>query len=213
MSKLHIFDMDGTLLRGSACLLISEHLGVIDKVNEIEELWSQGLVGHAEFYELCLPMWRELSDAVIEDAFSSSDWIEGIEDVFGDINDRGEHSAVITLSPKFFVERLERWGAHLTFGAIVEPNQPLRHVDVVTPEAKPVIAQKLCSERGLALSDCVAYGDSSSDVPLFELLDFSVAMNASPRIDELAAAKYVGWDLRDAYSLARNLLDSSGVSL
>ena len=58
MSRLHIFDMDGTLLRGSACLELSRHMGQIDAVDEIEAKWSVGKVGHVEFYELCLPCGR-----------------------------------------------------------------------------------------------------------------------------------------------------------
>ena len=42
MSKLHIFDMDGTLLTGSACLDISRHLGQIAAVDEIEARWTVG---------------------------------------------------------------------------------------------------------------------------------------------------------------------------
>jgi phosphoserine phosphatase len=53
----------------------------------------------------------------------------------------------------------------------------------------------------------VAYGDSSSDVPLFQLLPHTVAVNATPALREIAAASYEGNDLRGAYALGRSLLD------
>ena len=98
MSKLHIFDMDGTLLRGSACLDISRYMGQIEAVDAIEARWAAGGVGHVEFYELCLPLWAGLTDADVETVFANAGWLDGVADVFADIAARDEHSAVISLS-------------------------------------------------------------------------------------------------------------------
>ena len=89
--------------------------------------------------------------------------INGVTEVFEDICKRGETIVVITLSPNFFAEKIKRWGAHHTFGAIVEPGVPPRPELVLTPESKPEIIKKLVMEMGISLDDCVAYGDSSSD--------------------------------------------------
>jgi phosphoserine phosphatase len=55
----------------------------------------------------------------------------------------------------------------------------------------------------------VAYGDSSSDIPLFRLLPRTVAVNGVPSLREIAAAAYEGNDLWGAYILGRLLLDQS----
>ena len=64
MSKLHIFDMDGTLLRGSACLELARHLGQFEAVSSIEDRWVRGEVSHLAFWEECLPLWEGLDDAI-----------------------------------------------------------------------------------------------------------------------------------------------------
>jgi len=207
MSKLHVFDMDGTLIRGSACLAISDHVGELETVLLLEERWAKCEIGHVEYYELCLPLWKGLTEEILEKCFQSSAWISGIAEVFDDICQRGETIAVITLSPNFFVKKIKRWGAHHTFGAIVEPGVPPKPELVLTPESKPEIIKQLVTEMGISLDDCVAYGDSSSDEPLFKFLTHSVAINASESLRAISRKEYDGWDLREAYELSRQLLD------
>lgn len=207
MTKLHIFDMDGTLLAGSACLELSRRAGHIDAVEEMEERWGRGELGHVEFYELLLPLWAELGEDDIEEVFAGSAWLEGIEEVWRDIEARGEHSVVITMSPQFFAEKLLGLGLHEAFGAEVLAGGEVVPEHVLTPEMKVYIATEVLERLGLGSEDTVAYGDSSSDVPLFEILDNTVAVNGSASLAEHAALAYRGNDLREAYRLGRLLLD------
>jgi len=207
MTKLHIFDMDGTLLAGSACLELSRRAGHIDAVEEMEERWGRGELGHVEFYELLLPLWAELGEDDIEEVFAGSAWLEGIEEVWRDIEDRGERSVVITMSPQFFAEKLLGLGLHEAFGAEVLAGGEVVPEQVLTPEMKVYIATEVLERLGLGSEDTVAYGDSSSDVPLFEILDNTVSVNGSDSLAEHAALAYRGNDLREAYRLGRLLLD------
>jgi HAD superfamily phosphoserine phosphatase-like hydrolase len=207
MTKLHIFDMDGTLLAGSACLELSRRAGHIDAVEEMEERWGRGELGHVEFYELLLPLWAELGEEDIEEVFAGSAWLEGIEEVWRDIEARGERSVVITMSPQFFAEKLLGLGLHEAFGAEVLAGGEVVPERVLTPEMKVYIATEVLERLGLGSEDTVAYGDSSSDVPLFEILDNTVSVNGSESLAEHAALAYRGNDLREAYRLGRLLLD------
>ncbi|MFN8163666.1 MAG: HAD-IB family phosphatase [Solirubrobacterales bacterium] len=209
MSKLHIFDMDGTLLPGSASLELSRHMGQLEAVEAIEERWSRGEVGHVEYYEISLPLWTGLSDEDVEEVFRAIAWVDRIPEVWADIARRGERSAVISLSPQFFAERLLRWGLHSAHGAEVEagvfPDPSL----VLTPDSKVEIAEELMQRYGVGASDCVAYGDSVSDVPLFDLLSNTVAVNGTEALRRAAAASYEGADLWAAYEMGRDLLARS----
>lgn len=207
MTKLHIFDMDGTILEGSACVHLSEHLGRLEEIRVIEEAWGRGEVGHVEFYELCLPLWSVLDEQAIKEVFHKSPWRRNIAKVFRDIAGRGEFSAVVTLSPQFFVQYLRDWGATSTYGAGVYVDRPLDPAMVTTPEKKVEIAKALMKAHGVGPSDCVAYGDSSSDIPLFTVLTKTVAVNGSDRLRSLAAASYEGDDVWDAYQMGRELID------
>jgi phosphoserine phosphatase len=212
MTKLHIFDMDGTLLAGSACLELSRRAGYIEDVEEMEERWGRGEIGHVEFYELLLPLWAKLGEEEIDEVFAGVAWLDGIEEVWRDIDARGERSAVITLSPQFFADKLLDLGLHEAYGAEVLTGGEVVPEHVLTPESKVYIATEVLERLGLGSDDTVAYGDSSSDVPLFEILDNTVSVNGSEGLAARAAATYRGNDLREAYALGRELLDQRAMA-
>jgi phosphoserine phosphatase len=211
MTKLHVFDMDGTLLAGSACLEISKHVGAIDAVNDIELRWGRGEVGHVEFYDLCIPLWTGLKPSDIDEVFRVTPWIDGIASVFADISKRGEHSAVVSLSPQFFVDRLLDWGLSTAHGARVQAGEEVDAALVLTPDSKVSILADLMQEYGVEDQDCVAYGDSSSDLPLFAYLSNTVSVNGTQPLRKVAARHYEGTDLWEAYQLGRSLIDGNRI--
>jgi phosphoserine phosphatase len=135
--------------------------------------------------------------------FAKSPWQKNIPKVFDDIAVRGERSAVITLSPLFFAKRLLRWGVTTAHGAEVNGGEVLNPHLVLTPDSKVQIVRGLLRDYGLSTSDCIAYGDSASDVPLFEMLPHTVAINGSEAIRKLAIACYDGDDIWEGYLVGR----------
>ena len=209
MTCLHVFDMDGTLLKGSACLEISRTVGVLAETMAIEEIWSKGGISDNEFWVRCLPLWKDITDEQIAHTFTESPWLEGVQSVFADIRSRDETSVVISQSPLFFVKRLQRWGANFTYGALVTPGNSAGAEQLLTSKDKLNIVNKLLSELGLSYNDCIAYGDSMSDIDLFRSLSNTVAVNARQAIRELAQVSYEGSSMWDGYNLGRSLLDNS----
>jgi phosphoserine phosphatase len=101
----------------------------------------------------------------------------------------------------------QRWGAGAVFGARVEPGRRCEEDLLLTVQHKVDITAVLLADLGLTKDECVAYGDSTSDVLLFEWLPHTVAVNAKPVVRDIAAAVYDGPDLRNAYATGRALLD------
>jgi phosphoserine phosphatase len=102
------------------------------------------------------------------------------------------------------VERLTGWGAHAAHGSrfpAVPFKEPADPAGLLSAAAKVAIADRLCAESGLTRDDCVAYGDSLSDMDLFRVVPLSVVVNADSRLSGLATHSYVGRDLWDAYEL------------
>jgi HAD superfamily phosphoserine phosphatase-like hydrolase len=60
-----------------------------------------------------------------------------------------------------------------------------------TGEARAQILGDYCEAEGLDLAECVAYADSSSDLPLFEAVGFPVAVNPETRLAAIARKR--GW--------------------
>ncbi|GAB3004298.1 HAD-IB family phosphatase [Amycolatopsis acidiphila] len=212
MTRLHIFDMDGTLLRGAASVELSRHLGVFEPADRIERAWLAGEISDIGFWDAMLPLWADVPESEIDAAFVAAAWIEGVPEVFEDIVRRGEHIAVISQSPHFFVRRLQGWGAHHTFGSQVLPGRPTTQDLLLTLQDKVDIALRLLDELRLTETECVAYGDSTSDTLLFDRLTHTVGVNCNANLRERAAVCYDGDDLREAYALGRSLMDTRASS-
>ncbi|MFI8963233.1 HAD family hydrolase [Streptomyces sp. NPDC053493] len=205
--RLHLFDLDGTLIRGSAAAVeISRQLGVSREIEELEqEFLLRGLTPD-EFAVRAHALWGALTPDQVTAAFEGAPWLAGIRDVWAEIREDGGHCAVISLSPDFFVERLLEWGADAAHGSrwpAVPFTEPIHRPGILNASAKVRIAGELCARFGVEPADCVAYGDSMSDAELFAIVPETVAVNADHHLVDLARHRYVGTDLREAYALVR----------
>ncbi|MEU6893203.1 HAD family phosphatase [Streptomyces sp. NPDC046557] len=205
MTRLHLFDLDGTLMYGSAAPVeISRQLGVSQEITELERAFAAREIDPHEFSLAAHALWSDLTVAHVRAAFDGAPWLEGIREVWQEIRERGDLCAVISLSPSFFVELLLEWGADAAHGSVypaVPFTGPLDVTGILTPEGKVDVADRLCARFGVSRDDCVAYGDSLTDSVLFEAVPTSVAVNARPYLAERATHVYRGRDLREAYQL------------
>ncbi|KUL61351.1 HAD family hydrolase [Streptomyces sp. NRRL S-1521] len=208
MARLHLFDLDGTLLHGTAApVLISRQLGLDTEIAALEREFVAGRIDSPEYAVRVHALWAELTDAQVTAAFEGAPWLCGIRETWAEIREGGDYCAVVSLSPSFFVERLTGWGAHAAHGSrfpAVPFTEPVEPTGILNAAAKVEIANRLCAEFGVSVDDCVAYGDSLSDLDLFAAVPVSVAVNADPRLVSLATHSYVGRDLREAYDLVRH---------
>jgi len=203
---LHVFDMDGTLLRSTATIELARQMRRLDIGEEIERLWGEGNITDTDFWTNLLGICQDATTADFHAAFHNAPWMEGIAETFADIRSRGETVIVISQSPTFFVRMLQVWGAHETYGSAVEPGAPLSDTATLMPEAKVAITEAALAARGLGPNDCVIYGDSSSDMGLFTSFSRTVGVNPTPTLGALAATHYLGTDIREAYALGRGLI-------
>ncbi|MFB7375559.1 HAD family hydrolase [Streptomyces sp. NPDC056222] len=206
--RLHLFDLDGTLIRGSAAAVeISRQLGLTEEIAALE----QGFLLHGltpdEFAVQARELWSALTLEQVTAAFEGAPWLAGIREVWADIRAQGGRCAVISLSPDFFVERLLDWGVDSAHGSQWPPvpfTAPVHRPGILNATAKVSIARRLCAEYGIGIEDCVAYGDSMSDAKLFAVVPVTVAVNADRHLAGLSRHAYEGGDLREAYELVRN---------
>ncbi|MGZ4176029.1 MAG: HAD family hydrolase [Solirubrobacteraceae bacterium] len=212
MSALHVFDMDGTLLRGtSASIEISRRIGRLEPLADLERGFAAEEITAADFALEMRVLWADLTAELVAEVVADAPWIDGIEDVCCDIAARGERSMLITMSPNFFAEHLGARGIDVVRASRFPPLPFAAGVDpdgILNPADKVRLAEEERAALGLPRSACVAYGDSMSDIPLFAVLENTVAVNADAALEQAARVAYRGEDLREAYARGRKLRDS-----
>lgn len=205
MTRLHVFDMDGTLLRSTtASLEIARHARCVPELQQLEAAFQDGRLDTRGFAAGVGRLWQGLSGDLVARAFAGAPWIAGIAEVFADIRRRGQHSVVVTMSPDFFADLLLETGVDAVVASRFPPLPLTAEPDpagILTPADKVGIMDRARKTFGLERADCVAYGDSGSDIPLFRELTDTVAVNAGAAVRELARHRYDGDDLRGAYRL------------
>ena len=212
VTALHVFDMDGTLLRSTtANLQISRRLGRVEAMQDLENRFAAGMMDEPAFADELHSLWHDLTPEVVDAAANGAPWIAGIDEVCADIAARGETSMLVTMSPEFFARHLHRRGVDIVRGSVYPPlpfRGPPDHDGLLRPIDKVYLTEAERRRRGVAPTACVAYGDSASDGPLFDALDHTVSVNGDARIEATARITYRGEDLREAYAHGRALLDA-----
>ncbi|MFT4126004.1 MAG: haloacid dehalogenase-like hydrolase [Gordonia sp. (in: high G+C Gram-positive bacteria)] len=136
----------------------------------------------------------------------ASPWIGNLREVFADIAARGETAIVVSMSPLFFVERLVRWGVRHVYASRNPIGEPFDASHVLADVDKIDIVERYATAGSFDRARVVAYGDSYTDVPLFGSGIASVSVNGTEAVEALAAQRYRGENLWEAYTLGRGLV-------
>jgi phosphoserine phosphatase len=208
--RAHVFDMDGTLLHGTtAPMLLAAALGQPDALDALEKRFSFGTATAVQFAREMHEMWGVVAPEVAQQAFAAAPLLANVREVLADIRRRDERACLITMSPDYFAEQFLDFGFDAVFASRFprSTDDPLDESGILTPEDKPRLAEEFCAEHGLSLKDAIAYGDSMSDVFLFEEVGVRVAVNADHHLAGRSDIAVEGTDLLLAYRAARELCD------
>jgi phosphoserine phosphatase len=200
---LYVFDMDGTLLPDTtASLELARATGTEAELASLEREFAAGALSTRSFATAIHQLWGELSPALVSSAFQRTRKLANIAAALRAISLQGSHSCLITLSPSFYADHFKGLGFDYVYASVFPSGgAPLDLHRILTPQHKPALVRRLCEEHGYALEDVVAFGDSSSDLPLFQALRHTVAVNANAALSAVASRHYRGHDLLEALRL------------
>lgn len=184
--RLVVCDMDGTLVRDTTALAhLTAWIGHGPAIDDLESKLLRGEVSDREVAEAYARFYRGIA---VTDAATAMASIASIDDIATGVEmlrERSVDSLIATVSWGFAARGLAtQWGFSTACGADLEVDQ-LSGVftgDVAghfAPADKVTFVADYCARAGFAMDQVVAIGDSRSDLPLFEAVGFSVALNAT----------------------------------
>ncbi|GLF95874.1 HAD family hydrolase [Streptomyces yaizuensis] len=203
-----VFDLDGTLIRGTTLsLVLAEALGHRPVVEELEHLYDDHRIDNHEFAVREAGLLRGVTPERYRAPLAGVPWIAGVKETLSALTEGGCTLLLTTLAWQFAVEELEHrpWftavagaGMDLVDGAL--SGRVDRHFH---EEDKRAFTEEWCRTRGIPLAEVAAIGDSRTDLPLFGAVGTSIALNAGA--EARAAADHVldTDDLRDVLPLLR----------
>jgi len=182
--RLACFDLDGTLVRGTS---VSQHLadrvGSSEEMAELERRYTAGEISNSVVAEQQARAYAGMPISEIVAMLADIPCIEGIDTTIAALRERGIESLLCTVTWTFAARE---FGRRHGFAAVsgteiaLEDGVPTGAIDRHFDEwDKLAFVESYCEENSISLSECIAIGDSRSDLPLFQAVGFSVALNAT----------------------------------
>ncbi len=202
--RLYIFDMDGTLLpKTTASLEISKITGHTKELQTLEAHYKEKQIDSNHFATTVHKLWGKLPYHIVLKAFHASPKIHNISEVLTHISAKGDVSCLITSSPHFFANLFYDYGFNYIFSSQMHnlAKGSLHIEKILKPEDKPVFAKHLCAKLDIDFQASAAFGDSMTDVPLFQNLQHTVSVNGDEKVKPYAKHHYEGHDLMQAFQL------------
>jgi phosphoserine phosphatase len=214
MRGIVFFDVDGTLVPGgSSAQHLAVRLGHLAAVRAAEDLWDRGLVSGEYCERLDAEAWSGRSLAEVGSWLDDLPLVDGIPEVLAWCRSHDLQPVLATLAWQAVVDHLAT-----TFGFVGGSGARVRHVDgTYTGEversfdeyAKRDLARAVAAQNGLSLAQCIAIGDSRSDLPLFAEVGLAVGFNADPPAAAAAHRVVDGNDLRAVLPVLEEWLDGA----
>ena len=197
--KLVTFDLDGTLFPGTTtCLELGRLLGHIDLIRDLEARYARFEISNVEVAEQDAHAYRGRSVLEIEQAVLQIPLIGGFQDTIRTLQTHDINILIVTVTWSFAARALVRaYGLDGHAGAKMGEEdgrftgQVERHFE---ESHKPLFVREYADKCGFDLSQCVAVGDSRSDISLFKEVGFAIALNAT---EQARAAANVSLDTDD----------------
>lgn len=211
------FDLDGTLIRGSANLpfaVAAFRRGLVRKRDLLRDLWfgATFLVHGASDARAAAVrdrILRAVAGQPVDDVVGLSEsFIPSVvakvqpeaQALLDDHARRGHDRVVVSATSQEIVGRLAgELGIEHGAGTVSEVHDGRYTGRLAGPfcygQGKADVVRTLAAERGYDLAACAAYSDSVSDLPMLELVGHPVAVNPEPALREVAVRR--GWRVVD----------------
>ncbi len=211
--RLLVADLDGTLVTGSVAAHLDRWIGHESTIAELQGELRDGQVTNAQVADAYAPLYRDVSRAGAAAALADIACLTGIPEGVNLLAERGIEAVIATVGWSFGADSLAGvWGFAGARGVDLEVDPTTdrftgrvqRHFE---PAEKVDFAAEFCAQNGTTLDAVVAVGDGSSDLPLFDAVGYSVALNASPDARAAASVAVDSRNFLDALKAVPGLLD------
>ena len=188
--KLVVFDMDGVLVDiDSSWVWVHDHFKVQNKQSVQEYL--RGKIDDIELMKRDIELWlkrkKNIHVSFIKKILSSAPLLKGVEETIRILKANNIEMAILTsgidilaniVGAKMGIEIILANGIEIDKDGYLTGNSIMR----VELRNKGIALQELISKMSFSPKECVAVGNSYSDVPMFKICGLGIAFNPTDKI-------------------------------
>jgi phosphoserine phosphatase len=201
--KLVCFDLDDTLIREIHSVMLPCILNGKEKEHSlIQEQEEKGLIDYKSADYLRAKLLLGLEESKIAKSFLDvAKPLKNIKSVVEALHKQNIKCIVITVGPKQVAKVVSNlWCFDAHYGSDYEVANGVftgKIINYIGAEQKVECLQDFCKNNSIKPDECIAVGDGSTDIPVFEYCGSSIALNSSPRVRESAVHAVDTEDLTD----------------
>ncbi len=201
--KLVCFDLDDTLIREIHSVMLPCILNGKEKEHSlIQEQEEKGLLDYISADYLRSELLLGLEERKIAESFLEiAKPLKNIKSVAEALHEQNIKCIVITVGPKQVAKVVcDIWGFDYYYGSdyeVVEGVFTGKILNYIGAEQKIECLQDFCSNNSIKPEECIAVGDGSTDIPIFQYCGGSIAINSSPKVQQNAMYAVDTDDLTD----------------
>jgi phosphoserine phosphatase len=196
------FDIDGTLIPStSSGSFLAARFGHQQKLDDAEQRYAAGELANEHVSVIDAEGWRGVDATTVDRWLDDLPLIDGIEEVVAWCLSHSVEPVLASLAWQPVSNSIARrygftanGGPRVGVSGRTYDGTVAEHFDEYDKRDR---ALALAAERGLPAQRCCAIGDSRSDIPLFDALPTSLALNAGAAAREAATAAIDTQDLAD----------------
>ncbi len=201
--KLVCFDLDDTLIREIHSVMLPCILNWKEKEHSlIQEQEEKGLLDYISADYLRAELLVGLEECKIAESFLEiAKPLKNIKGVVEALHKQNIKCIVITVGPKQVAKVVcDIWGFDYYYGSdyeVVEGVFTGKILNYIGAEQKIECLQDFCSNNSIKPEQCIAVGDGSTDIPIFQYCGGSIAINSSLKVQQNALYAVDTDDLTD----------------
>lgn len=201
--KLICFDLDDTLIREIHSVMLPCILNGKEKEHAlIQEHEKKGLIDYKTADYLRAELLSGLEESKIAQSFSKlAKPLKNIGYVVDTLHKCQIKCIVITVGPRQVAKVVsEIWGFDAYYGSDYEVAGGVftgKIFNYIGAEQKIDCLKDCCKINEIEPEECLAVGDGSTDIPIFQYCGKSIAINSSPRVQQRATYAVDTDDLSD----------------
>lgn len=202
-SKLVCFDLDDTLIREIHSVMLPCILNGKEKEHSfIQEQEEKGAIDYISADYLRAELLSGLKECKIAESFLQIvKPLKNIKSVIEALHEQNIKCIVITVGPKQVAKVVYNiWGFDGYYGSdyeVVEGVFTGKILYYIAAEQKILFLQDFCKNNNIKPEECIAVGDGSTDIPIFQYCGKSIAINSSPKVKKSAMYSVDTDDLAD----------------
>jgi phosphoserine phosphatase len=201
--KLVCFDLDDTLIKEIHSVMLPCILNGKEKEHSfIQDQEESGLIDYRAADYLRAELLLGLEERKIAQCFLEvARPLKNIKSVVEALHENNIKCIVITVGPKQVAKVVcDIWGFDDYYGSDYEVIGGVftgKIVNYIGAEQKIECLQDYCNHNGIKPEECIAVGDGSTDIPVFEYCGKSIALNSSEKVRKSALYAVDTEDLTD----------------